>query len=98
MATASLVGTNPNIEFTQGEDEEPHGTGFRRRWRKQKVASLELAGNPGDEPIETKQFSTPSGYRLIGIDSSVSGGGTGRHVEIYESLGAYTTTTTTTTL
>lgn len=96
MATTK-VGSGPTTTYTRGEDEEQLTSGYRRRWRHQKVATQNLKGNPGDGPLETPQFSVPSGYRLISIDSELRPEGAGRHIEVFEKLDAFTTTTTTTT-
>jgi hypothetical protein len=91
----SKVGTAPNITYDRSEDEEAVGANYQRRWRHQKTARQELKGTPGDATYEVPQFSVPSGYRLISVSSELRNTGVGQHVEVFEKLDAFTTTTTT---
>ena len=92
----AIIGSGTLVSYEKSEEEEiTTGGNGSRAWVERKVLQADFTG----AALETQQFSTPSGFRLVKIVSNVRGPGNedGSHQETYELEGAFTTTTTTTT-
>jgi len=90
----SIVGSGKTIEYIKRREEERvSDTAVRRRWIDTKTKQAD-----SKSILETQQFTTPTGYDLVQITSRLSAPdyNFGEHVEEYEQVGTWTTTTTTT--
>ena len=95
MAT-TWQGSEKSVEYSLEEEEEDAAAGgVQRRNVHQKV----IRQNYADDLSVAKKFSTPSGYRLLGISSRLVSPANkfGEQSETYIKEDAWTTTTTTTT-